>query len=120
MFLAIFCLTNFGCGQSDPKLDLKTDYQAIFLNNGQVFFGKVEKAGSAYPLIRDVYYVQPQTDPKTKETKNILIKRGNEWHGPDMMYLNARHIVVIEPVANNSRVSQLIKEAKNHKPGEAQ
>lgn len=42
----------------------------------------------------------------------MLVKRGSEWHGPDFMRTNARHVVLIEPVAPDSRVAQLIREAK--------
>jgi hypothetical protein len=87
----------------------------VFLDNGQIFFGKLDNAGSDYPLLRDIFYVQSQQNPETKQVKSILIKRGNEWHGPDMMYINSKHIIVIEPVSPDSRVAQLIKEAKEKK-----
>jgi hypothetical protein len=111
---AACCLFMSGCGGGKPSFT--TEYQAIFMDNGQVFFGKLEKAGEAYPLLRDVYYIGRQASPDGKEVKNILVKRGNEWHGPEYMYINGSHVVVIEPVANNSRVAQLIKEAKAAQP----
>ena len=46
---------------------------------------------------------------ETKEVKNALIKRGSEWHAPDRMSLNASHILFVEPVTQNSTVSQLIE-----------
>jgi len=49
---------------------------------------------------------------ETKEVKNILIRRGNEWHAPDRMVLNARHIILIEPVGPNSKVAELIAQDK--------
>jgi hypothetical protein len=119
LVLAGLCLMLLqGCG--GDKLGFSTEYQAIFMDNGQVFFGKIEQAGAGYPLLKDVFYIGRQTSPDGKEVKNILVKRGNEWHGPDFMYINKQHIVVIEPVAANSRVSQLIKEAKNQKPQPSQ
>jgi hypothetical protein len=84
------------------------------------FFGKIENAGGTYPLLKDVYYIGRQALPDGKDVKNILIRRGNEWHRPEYMYLNSRHIAVIEPVAPNSRVAELIKEAKNQKPQPSQ
>jgi hypothetical protein len=90
------------------------------MDNGQVYFGKIENAGGGYPLLRDVYYIGKQTSPDGKEVKNILIKRGNEWHGPEYMYVNRQHIVIIEPVSANSRVAQLIKEASSPKPQPSQ
>ena len=40
----------------------------------------------------------------------MFIKRGNEWHSPDKMVLNARQILMVEPVTSGSRVANLIKE----------
>ena len=110
-FIIIFAIV--GCSDK-PKL--ATEYQAVFLDNGQVFFGKLENAGSTYPLLTDVFYIQSRMNPETNQATNILLKRGNEWHGPDSMSINARHIVVIEPVSPTSKVAQLIKDAKAQKP----
>jgi hypothetical protein len=52
-------------------------------------------------------------DPQTKETKSVLVKRGKELHGPDRMYINRRHIVLIEPVGPSSQVAKLIEQSKN-------
>ena len=88
-----------------------TEYQAVFLDNGQVYFGKVSDTGSAYILLDDVYYIQRVEEADKKEVKNVLIKRGNELHGPEFMRINTRHVVLIEPVSPDSRVAQLIREA---------
>ncbi len=112
--IAILGLFLSACGEQSPSF--KTEYQAVFLDNGQVFFGKMENSGAAYPLLRNVYYIGRQASPDGKQVKNILVKRGNEWHGPEYMYLNRQHIVVIEPVSPTSRVAQLIKEAKTQAP----
>ncbi len=116
--LCLVLLLCAGCGFSDRKPKFDSDYQAVFLANGQVFFGKIENAGGTYPMLKDVYYVQTKVDPETRQGVSILVKRGSEWHGPDLMYINSRQIVVIEPVAANSRVAQLIAEAKAQKPAE--
>ena len=118
LFGLLAILSLAGCGGRSGGTDISpgTEYQAIFLANGQVFFGKLENANSEYPLLKDAFYIQTQTDPTTKQTRSVLIKRGNELHGPDKMYLNSKHIVVIESVGPNSKVAQLIKEAKAQKP----
>ena len=108
-----------GCtGGSD--LSFPTEYQAVFLDNGQVFFGKLEDAGSPFLMLREVFYVQRTASPDKKEVKNLLVKRGGEWHGPDFMRINLRHVVLIEPVAPDSRMAHLIKEAKAGRPAETQ
>jgi hypothetical protein len=112
LLIALFFFTQ-GC--TDRKLSFTSEYQAVFMDNGQVFFGKIENANGDSPLLRDVYYIGRQTSPDGKEAKSILIKRGNEWHGPEYMYLNRQHVVLIEPVSANSRVAALIKEAGGQK-----
>ncbi|MBI4709504.1 MAG: hypothetical protein HY806_07540 [Nitrospirae bacterium] len=113
--ISVLCSILFfqGCNNlKSSSIKFQSEYQVVFLDNGQAFFGKLEGAGSSYPVLKDVYYVQSQTNPETKQVNSILIKRGKEWHSPDIMYLNAKHIVLIEPVSSDSRVAQLIEEAK--------
>ena len=93
-----------------PKFD--TPFQAVLLDTGQVYYGKIEALGLEFPVLRDVYYVQSSTDASTKQVTNVLIRRGKEWHGPDFTVLNARHIAMVEPVGPNSKVAELISEAQ--------
>jgi hypothetical protein len=107
----IFSFSFTGCGKMSSKPELKTEYQAVFLVGGLTYFGKAE-IGSDYITLREVYYIQSQVNPSTKEVSNILIKRGNEWHKPDVMYINAREVIIIEPVAADSQVAKLIQDTK--------
>jgi hypothetical protein len=106
-----------GCSR-EANLNFETAYQLVVLDNGQVYIGKLEQAGSDYPLLRDVFYLQRLVEGDKKEVKNVLVKRGGEWHLPEYMRINGRHIVMIEPVAPESRMAQLIKEAKAARPQE--
>ncbi len=90
-------------------------YQAVLLTNNNLFFGRLEGYGTENPVLSEVYYVTSVTDPQTNQPKNILTRRGQEWHQPDRMYLNPRQIVSVEPVGENSRVAELIKELKLQK-----
>jgi hypothetical protein len=111
----IFVLLLQGC----DKPSFKTPYQAILLDNGFVYFGKIESTSESFVLLTDVFYVQTQTGPEEKPAGNILIKRGKELHGPDRMYITTRHIIMIEPVSPDSQVAKLIKESQG-KSGELQ
>ncbi|MBI3664313.1 MAG: hypothetical protein HY234_14855 [Acidobacteria bacterium] len=88
----------------------ESEYYAVLLTNGQVYFGKLHDLGSSHPVITDVYYVQTTEDPITKRPTSVLVKRGGEWHAPSRTILNASQILLIEPVAKNSKVRQLIEE----------
>lgn len=103
----------FGSSRSAPSFSVP--FQAVLLDSGQVYFGKVTGLGTPFPVIHDVYYIQSTTNPETKQVSNILIRRGNEWHGPESTVVNARHIVMVEPVGANSKVSQLIAEQEKKK-----
>ncbi len=103
-------LTLPGCQQYLPwkAANFATPYQAVLLDNGNVYFGKLEGFGRSYPVLTDVYYLQRRVNQETKEVQTAFIKRGNEWHAPDRMILDAQHIVLIEPVRPDSRVGKLI------------
>jgi len=98
-------------GPRVPKFD--TIYQAVLLDNGQVYYGKVDHIDSEFSVLTDVYYIQSQVDAQTKGMKNILVRRGNEWHAPNRSVINTRHIVVIEPVTPGSKVAELITQLRN-------
>src|SRR5689334_5150473 len=87
-------------------------YYAVLLTNGSVYFGQLEGLGTPFPVLKDVFYVASNVNQDTKAVDSRLVKRGKEWHGPDRMIINEKAIVFIEPVGRDSRVSQLIEEAK--------
>jgi len=94
------------------RVELTTPYQAVLMTGGAAYFGKLEGLGTPYPVLKEVYYVQTRQNPETKQTSNTLVQRSREMHGPDRMIINANDIVFIEPVNPNSRLAQLIAEAK--------
>ena len=113
--ILLFCLLPAlltACGRDDLKFP--TEYQAVFLDNGQVFFGRLQDDGSSYLTLRDVFYIRQQASPDKKEVQDLLVKRGSEWHAPGFMRINSRHLVLIEPVAPDSRVALLIREVQAH------
>ena len=95
-----------------PDVEFPTSYQAILLTNGSVYFGKLEGYGGPRPVLNEVYYIVTQTNPETKQTSNMLVKRGKELHQPDRMYLNPSQIIFVEPVGPDSKVASLIQESK--------
>lgn len=88
-----------------------TSYQAVLLSNGAVYYGKLEGYGTSRPVLNNVFYIVSRADANTKQVSNVLVKRGNELHGPDRMYLNPTQIVFVETVGKDSKVAQLISEA---------
>jgi hypothetical protein len=95
--------------------EITTPYAAVLLDNGQLYYGKLTNAGADFPELTDVYYIQSQVNQETKAVTSVLVRRGNEWHGPDRMFLNEHHVVLIEPVGTTSKVAQLIEADKQGK-----
>ena len=93
-------------------------YQAVFLTNDQVYFGKLAKVDSQYPVLREVYYLQVtqtlQPRNANEPATNInLVKLGGELHGPaDAMYLNRDQILFYEDLKTDSQVVKAIEQYK--------
>ncbi len=114
----------FGKKDSDSEVGGKASsgkYQAVFLTNGQVYFGKLAKANSSYAELEDIYYLQvtqpplqgsqDQTAAQKQQPQLQLVKLGNELHGPeDKMHINADQILFYEDLKDEGRVVQAIKE----------
>lgn len=106
VILALALVRNKATTISLPKFD--TQYQAVLLDNGLSYYGKISGLGTPFPKMTDAFYIQNVEDPKTKAVKHVLVKRGKELHAPTETFLDARHIVMIEPVGPSSEVAQLI------------
>jgi hypothetical protein len=115
LLLVAVVVWHFITGSSNRPLKFDTSYQAVLLSNGSVYFGKLQDYGGRFPVLTDVFYIQSSVNPDTKQTVNVLIKRGKELHSPDRMYLNPSQIILVEPVGPNSKVMQLILEQVEQK-----
>ncbi len=110
--ISLAALTACDRDQARKGPEITTPYAAVLLDNGQLYYGKLTNSGANFPELTDVYYIQSQVNQETKAVASVLVRRGNEWHGPDRMFLNERHIVLIEPVGTGSKVAQLIEADK--------
>lgn len=104
----------------------KSGYQAVFLANGQVYFGNLSQFNGEYMKLTDVYYLQTEssTGPTDSDLDNpqrtsgdqnnaTLIKLGNEIHGPkDTMMISKDQLLFFENLKKDSKVSQLIEKHK--------
>ena len=115
------------CLSVTPRPDTKT-YQAVFLSNGQVYFGKLHGATSRTPVLEDVFYLQ-QTTAQLQRTENLattstqpavagqqlaLAKLGQtEIHQPqDRLFLVRSQILFWENLSAGSQVIQSINTFK--------
>jgi len=91
------------------------EYQAVFLDNGQVYFGKLKKSGDDFYELTDVYYLQTGSAGVDQASLSLL-KLGNEAHGPeDKMQINKDHVLFIEDMKSESKVVKAIQDYKSKK-----
>jgi len=121
--LVMYVLPMLGitAGNSTKPLS-KGDWQAMFLDNGQVYFGKVEGELSDPVLLKDIYYLQviqplQQTEVGQAQAPSqpqlSLVKLGNELHGPmDEMRINREHVLFVEDLKTDSKVVDAINQYK--------
>lgn len=95
-------------------------YQAVFLTNGQVYFGKMKDEGGNYIKLTDIFYLQAKDqavqpkDTSNKEPDLTLIKLGKELHAPaDEMNISRQQVLFWEEIKDDGKVMQAIKEYKN-------
>ena len=108
--------------QGQNLAGFEKDWQAVFLTNGQVYFGKVVKSNQAEVIVEDIYYLQvtqplQQTAEGEKkanpQNELSLVKLGSELHGPtDAMHINRDQILFIEDLKDDSSVTQAINNYK--------
>jgi hypothetical protein len=94
-------------------------YQALFLTNGQVYFGKLKRADSKTVEMNEIFYlqvqqkVQPKPEEPTDNNETQLIKLGGELHGPDdEMFIDRSQVLFWENLKDDSKVVQAISQYK--------
>lgn len=91
-------------------------WQAVFLTNGQAYFGHVARVTPNWLVLRDVHYIQTAPSgaagPQVP-TSMSLVKLGSEIHGPmNEMRINREHVLLTEVLRNDSAVVQTIDAAR--------
>ena len=94
---------------------VKTDkMQAVFLNGGQVYFGKIKSLNAKYMQLTGIYYLrvnqQVQPNQSTSQNNDIsLVKLGCELHGPvDEMLINRDQITFWENLKTDGQVAKAV------------
>jgi len=95
---------------------LEKDYkfQAISLDNGQVYYAKIVKEDALNIYLDEVYYIQIEQQSISAEEEGaepqvvevpVLIKRGQELHRPQgPMQINRSKVVAVEEIGVDSQI----------------
>lgn len=101
-------------------------YQAVFLTNGQVYFGKLSHPDDDYVKLTDIFYLQVNQPLQSGQTPAAqqaqpqlsLVKLGNELHGPtDEMSISRAQVLFLEDLKPDGKVAQAIAAYKANPNG---
>ncbi|MCL5795535.1 MAG: hypothetical protein M1338_04215 [Patescibacteria group bacterium] len=112
---AIYATKGFGLWKSNTDNFKTGSWQAVFLTNGQVYFGHLGSLSGQFVDMNEIYYLQVQKSIQPKDSsadqgKLTLVKLGNELHGPaDKMTINRDQILFVEDMKEEGKVVQAIK-----------
>lgn len=124
--VSLLALIAFG-GPSESNYINKSDQQAVFLTNGQVYFGKLKTVNKQYLTLQNIYYlnvnqqVQPNQATSTSAANSnqsvSLVKLGCELHGPtDQMVINHDQVTFWENLKSDGQVSKAITQWVKQNP----
>jgi hypothetical protein len=85
-------------------------YQAVFLSNGQTYFGRYYDRFGAYAKIEDVYYLQQVQSSNTDASPDTrILRRGRELHEPaSRMLIPKTAILFVEDLTDASAIAQFM------------
>lgn len=85
-------------------------YQAVFLSNGQTYFGSYRDRLGPYVKVESVYYIQ-QTPREGESPESRIVRRGGELHAPvGGLLLPKSAILFVEDLRDDSPVVRFIEE----------
>jgi hypothetical protein len=122
VFALVFSIWRVaGSFLSDKAVNTK-EYQAVFLPDNVVYFGKLSHVDGDYVKLTDIYYLQQSSTSSTSstvqpansaDTQVSLVKLGSELHAPeDAMYIAKDQVVFWENLKNTGKVAQAIQQYK--------
>lgn len=120
----VFFLVNSNSNTGSTQNVDKNKMQAVFLNGGQVYFGKIKDLNSQTLRMDDIYYlrvnqtVQPNQQQSSTNSNDIsLVKLGCELHGPDdSMVINQSQVIFWENLKTNGQVAKAVETYKKQNP----
>lgn len=106
-----------GSKKVDTGID-NTKYQAVFLSNGQIYFGKLYTHSDETMRLTDGYFPQAQADASADDEEATdtsggiqLIRLGDEVYGPENeIFISKDQILHYENLRTDSKVARLIQQ----------
>ena len=116
VLLASIALAFTRSDRGEAKYVDNGKYQAVFLNNGQVYFGNIDSLNDKYVRMSNIYYLTQSGD--TSSSNYSLVKLGcQQIHDPtDQMVINRDQVTFWENLQDNGKVVTSINQFKKQNP----
>ena len=106
-------------GQGSGNYD-QDKWQAVFLNNNQVFFGHVVSEDENKLVLREIYYPQKplilQQQSEQQPSDFTIVKFGGEIYGTeDEMVVNRENILYVANIKEESKIVAAIRKYQEKK-----
>lgn len=117
LVIAVLILGWFGLQaflhRNEQRID-HSRYQAVFLDDGKVFFGKLQNSQGEYLTLSGAYYTQGQTGENETSSTNVqLVKVGDETYGPEStMSIQSNKVLFWQNLKTDSKVTKAIDAQK--------
>jgi len=122
LVVSVIGLLFFGKPDQGKYVDSKK-YQAVFLTNGQVYFGKLKEVNGDYFKLQDIYYLTQNTSTNasgqaTTDGNYTLVKLGcQQIHDPtDQMVVERSQVSFWENLVDSGKVVTSIKTFQKQNP----
>ncbi len=106
MFAAVFGVVKYWDFVVTPPFG-HAKYQAVFLSNGQTYFGRYYDRLGPYVKVEEAFYIQQvpsQTQGAPADTK--IVRRGTELHAPaGEMLIPKSAVLFVEDLRADSQVA---------------
>ncbi len=122
VLMSISLARSAGSSTTEAKLVDSSKYQAVFLNNGQVYFGNISSINNDYVRLNNIYYLTQSSDTSTNTQSTsgdyTLVKLGcQQIHYPyDQMIVNRSQITFWENLNKDGKVAKSIEQFKTQNP----
>jgi len=122
LLVGIIFAVNRSNNDNESKFVNTNDYQAVFLNNGQVYFGNIQDLTSSYVRMTNIYYLTQNSSSSSSSSSTSnnysLVKLGcQQIHDPlDEMIINRDQVTFWENLNSSGKVVSSIKQFIQQNP----
>jgi len=120
LLIALVIFLGVGNNNAESKYVDTNKLQAVFLNTGQVYFGKIKTLNDKFFVLSNIYYLQTSSNGQSSSNSNTsvsLVKLGCELHMPyDQMVINRDQVTFWENLQGDGQVAKAVSTFQKQNP----